>query len=362
METNRNNIKSHVGETFTIDKVVRNRDGSPYIINNELQNPYILLTVSDNEYGQFNGFYRNYWLRLRDYPRFTLTQPLHYSKIEGWGSVSDPFPRYQTINANLFAFLTQNYESAGGSTEGTTQIVGKFQSKGKDINIASLSKDVVYNINFVSNNTQFSSIKYEVVTVNVAGTTVKIANMYYDDINVVSGTLYTNGTGITVPAWTNEEFKTIHVTVVSSNLKVDIDGQKYAISPNFAVIENENGEYVYWNDGWKPYECRFVKTFLSYDTKDWPAQKYYYSIQLVYGTTTTETLKALATLYNIEYSTDITSDNYMSNVDVVKKLSELGHKFPVGFDGEAPLWEPSSIPFLSRAELVMENYPQGGIF
>jgi hypothetical protein len=358
METNRNNIKSHVGETFTIDKVVRNRDGSPYIINNELQNPYILLTVSDNEYGQFNGFYRNYWLRLRDYPRFTLTQPLHYSKITGWPS-NNPFPQYQTISTKLYTFLTANYESAGGIISPSTKMQGKFQFKTGEIDVSSLVKGQSNSINFVSNNVQYSSISYDTESLNSSGTIVIVGKLYYDDVLVCTGRFVNNRWS---PEWSNEEFKTIYVTVVSTTLTVNIDGEMYAITPNFAVIENEDGEYVYWDNGWKPYECRFVKTFLSYDTKDWPAQKYYYSIQLVYGTTTTETLKALATLYNIEYSTDITSDNYMSNVDVVKKLSELGHKFPTGFDGEAPLWEPSSIPFLSRAELIMENYPQGGIF
>lgn len=360
METNRHSIRAHVGETFTMDKVVRNRDGSPYIINNELQNPYILLTVSDNEYGQFNGFYRNYWLRLNDYPRFTLTQPLHYSKIEGWGSSADPFPEYQTLStSNLFTFITTNFSSAGGVIGNTNQLKGKFRFNEGNLNVAYLTENAVFNINFISNNTQYSTITRKNKRIIVDGVINYVGEIYYDSVLVCEGT---GQNVMTSCIWKNEEFKTIDVQVVSSNLKVDIDGQKYGISPNFAVIENENGEYVYWNDGWKPYECRFVKTFLSYDTKDWPAQKYYYSIQLVYGTTTTETLKALAARYGVEFSTDITSENYMSNVEVVQKLTELGCKFPVGFDGEAPLWEPSSIPFLSRAELIMEHYPQGGIF
>ena len=43
MQVLRNELKVYRGENFTIDKLLKNRDGSPYIISNELQNPYWLI-------------------------------------------------------------------------------------------------------------------------------------------------------------------------------------------------------------------------------------------------------------------------------------------------------------------------------
>ena len=41
-----NEMMVHRGETFTIDRVVVNRDGSPFIVSSEYDNPHILISVS----------------------------------------------------------------------------------------------------------------------------------------------------------------------------------------------------------------------------------------------------------------------------------------------------------------------------
>lgn len=244
METNKHAIKAYRGETFTIDKVIRNLDGSPYIISNELQNPYFLLSVSNSEYAQDNRFSRNYWLSLENFPRFTLTQPLS-------------------------------------------------------------SKDII--------------------------------------------------------GWTDEEVTEF------PELIIELGGEMYSITPEFAVIER-NGEYLYWNGGWKNYECRLVKTFLSSDTKDWNAQRYLYSIQLAYGVKNREYLESIADSYEIEYSKTIPADDdwdakdYLSDKQLYTKLTDLGHKFPSGYNWDMPIANVSTVSILPQTELTIINYPQGGVF
>lgn len=74
MKTFNNELTIRRGETFTIDKTIQNKDGSPYIISSKLKNPYFLITVSTTRYQQENRYLSNYWLDLSDYPRFLSTQ------------------------------------------------------------------------------------------------------------------------------------------------------------------------------------------------------------------------------------------------------------------------------------------------
>lgn len=61
------------GETFTIDRTIVNRDGSPFVISSEWNNPYILITVSSSSYNQENRYVLNVWLSLKDVPVFHNT-------------------------------------------------------------------------------------------------------------------------------------------------------------------------------------------------------------------------------------------------------------------------------------------------
>lgn len=82
MKTFNNEIVIQQGESFTIDKYIENIDGSPYIISNQLKNPYFLLTVSTSKYAQSNRYVKNYWLSLKDFPRFYLTKPIDLTSIK----------------------------------------------------------------------------------------------------------------------------------------------------------------------------------------------------------------------------------------------------------------------------------------
>lgn len=344
METNRHFIKAHRGETFTIDKVLQNKDGSPYIISNELQNPYLLISVTGSQYDNSKTFYRNYWLNLENFPRFTRTTPVNSNEINGWHK-NVTFPSTQVVVLELFnTFMTCLH---GGITDSRNGVGGTWTwNSNLSISDFALLNGVIYNFKFVSNNVKFTTIN---VTIND-----NILKLYYDDVLVM-----TMDNGVTV--WESEKYKTIKVSIISDALTINIDGTLYSIGPEFAVIKYGN-EYLYWDNGWKNYECRFIKTFFSYDTKDWSPKTYYYSMQIAYGTDNREQLEALADYYNIEYSKDASKSYYKNNKELYQELINLGYIFPANYDPYRPLWSISTISLLPTSELSISNYAQGGVY
>ena len=73
MQVFKNELKVYRGENFTIDKILQNRDGTPYVISSALANPYFLISVSNTQYSQQNRYVKNYWLSLESFPRFEYT-------------------------------------------------------------------------------------------------------------------------------------------------------------------------------------------------------------------------------------------------------------------------------------------------
>lgn len=90
MKTFNNELVIHRGETFSMDKVVQNKDGSPYIVSNKLKNPYVLVAVSTTRYDQNKRYLLNLWLPLTDNVRFSITEPIDLTsfKTETNGIVS----------------------------------------------------------------------------------------------------------------------------------------------------------------------------------------------------------------------------------------------------------------------------------
>lgn len=90
MKTFNNELVIHRGETFSMDKVVQNKDGSPYIVSNKLKNPYVLVSVSTTRYDQNKRYLLNQWLPLSDKVRFSITEPIDLLsfKTEANGTVS----------------------------------------------------------------------------------------------------------------------------------------------------------------------------------------------------------------------------------------------------------------------------------
>lgn len=58
------------GEVFVMSREVVRQDGSPYVLRSQLDNPYLLISVSSNTYKLKGKYLKNYWLDLSNYPKF----------------------------------------------------------------------------------------------------------------------------------------------------------------------------------------------------------------------------------------------------------------------------------------------------
>lgn len=71
------------GETFSIDYLLQNRDGSPYIISNKSTNPYFLITVASTKYFQSGRYVKNYWLQIPKKNTFYVTNAIERQNFNG---------------------------------------------------------------------------------------------------------------------------------------------------------------------------------------------------------------------------------------------------------------------------------------
>ena len=70
-------IQVERGEEWTYDVYFKNRDGSPYIVSNQLTNPYILVTIASSKYTQNGRYIANFWNKVTEaYHTFYCTQPI----------------------------------------------------------------------------------------------------------------------------------------------------------------------------------------------------------------------------------------------------------------------------------------------
>lgn len=69
----------HRGETFTLDMNIKNRDGSPFIIDSAIVNPYLLISVASSKYSQSKRYLSNWWLDLSNIDKFSSTIPVKIS-------------------------------------------------------------------------------------------------------------------------------------------------------------------------------------------------------------------------------------------------------------------------------------------
>ena len=73
-------IQVERGEEWTYDVYFQNRDGSPYIVSNQLTNPYILVTIASSKYTQNGRYIANFWNNVTEaYKTFYCTQPIELS-------------------------------------------------------------------------------------------------------------------------------------------------------------------------------------------------------------------------------------------------------------------------------------------
>lgn len=238
----KNELKIYRGESFTIDRILKTRDGTPYIISSELKNPHFLISISNTQYSQEERYVKNYWLSLKNFPRFELTQAFNLSDIKT-------------------------------SADGTESKYNKF-----------------------SDVTEFPLEGY-------------------------------------------------------------LNGQYVIIYDNYAVFTDGN-EYKYWRESderWIDYECRLVKAFTSQDTKEFIAQNYLYSIQLVFGTNTRDYLLSLANIYLPQM--DLSEASNKELYDALKEVID----FPKNFQYDQALAVFNSVPILAPTTIKVIDYTQGDV-
>lgn len=95
MRTYGNEIIIHRGEPFTIDKYLVNKDGSPFIVSKEFENPHLRVSVSDTLYAQRDRYIVNYFLSLKNLPRFHSTVPVD---IQSFKSPEDGHVLYKSFD------------------------------------------------------------------------------------------------------------------------------------------------------------------------------------------------------------------------------------------------------------------------
>ena len=112
MQVHNNEITVYRNESFTMNKVIKNRDGSPYIISNELNNPYFLITVSSSLYQEEGRYVYNKWLNLKDHLRFRITRPVNINEL-GYDSFGN-----MTVPHGFEGDLSMHYANVAVFTDG----------------------------------------------------------------------------------------------------------------------------------------------------------------------------------------------------------------------------------------------------
>lgn len=76
-----NEITIRRGESFTMDKTIVNRDGSPYIVSGRMKNPFFLVTVTNSLYDQPDRYVCNVWIPVEI--GFDSTVPIDLKSFKG---------------------------------------------------------------------------------------------------------------------------------------------------------------------------------------------------------------------------------------------------------------------------------------
>lgn len=115
MKVFKNELYVTVGESFTLSKIVQNKDGSPYIISSQLTDPYWLITVSDSIYEQKDRYVYNKWLSLKNALRFYITKPVNLNDL-GYSNWDAVLPAgYEGDETSGYANIAVFYLNIGGS-------------------------------------------------------------------------------------------------------------------------------------------------------------------------------------------------------------------------------------------------------
>lgn len=81
MRSSNNELVVYRNETFTIDRTVLNRDGSPFIVG-RLENPHLMITVTDSKFAFSERYKVNYFLPLSGVlPLFEFTNVIPLEEV-----------------------------------------------------------------------------------------------------------------------------------------------------------------------------------------------------------------------------------------------------------------------------------------
>lgn len=225
MKVYRNDITIARGESFTIDRSIINRDGTPYVISSKLANPYFLITVASDRYDANGRMINNYWLSLVDQPRFLVTVPeeraLDWSNIS---NVNNDRVYYRIENGEIvskyFAGLDDESADEYGWKDYKLQLIKTFLSSDTSNWV---DKKYLYSIKLVSgeDTKTFLKDKYEYVF----GITVP-------DEHLVDGRLSDDG-----KVWVYDElYKANAVEMENININRPIQNIDYRV----IIQENSN--------------------------------------------------------------------------------------------------------------------------
>lgn len=131
MKNNNNDLIIHRNETFTMDRVIQNQDGSPYLISSKLNNPHLLITVSSNKYRQNNRYLKKFYLPIPCTSTFFITNPIFLSEL----SLSENGQGFTDFPSNLklekigakFVFMDAYYQGQLVSFEPNDAVFAKRQ-------------------------------------------------------------------------------------------------------------------------------------------------------------------------------------------------------------------------------------------
>ena len=256
MRTFKQELTVFRGEDFSIDKVLVNGNGAPYIISSKLPNAHLLISVTDTLYSQSDRYVKNYWLSLENVPTFEHTEVLNLADL---------------LNSVNGTRMYSNFSAAAMPLTG------------------------YYKGNFVQ-------------------------------------------------------------------ISADAKGNERSY-----VYYNEGEGYKYYDGGeWKNYEFRFVKRFSNEDTRQWKAQNYLYTIQLVAGTKSRDYLVNILDDNNVNYVKSIdyigeltpndTSTEELYNLAISNGL-QLTESFHLG----APIIPSYTTSILKPTKITVKEYAQGDV-
>jgi hypothetical protein len=273
MRLNGNEITIVRGESFSIDRTIVNRDGSPYIISNRLRNPHILITVADNAFLSKASKVYKYFLSLADAPLFTVTNPVDIKKTSQDGNVEE-FPNDLTLHYSHKYWLFEDEVFDASPQQG---LPGPEYGKPHTmyLNGERFSTARCWGLNAIEFSRPSATIGLDIFKcIENNG-----SEWGFDELSMLQS-------GEVSVEVNNDELHFIDVYE---------DDDIIAIAPNDAIFyldKDGSIQYKYWvplseTEGstgkWLDYKFRFVKTFNSTVTNQWEPKTYYYSIELVSG-------------------------------------------------------------------------------